>query len=259
MIEVANTENLTGVTISGDFYDLDQLVNALYEITISDMEEVDRKSERFINISYRVLGICYDIRHASQGDREIFTLRNGITDFHKETRGMIVPSHNVYYSCNILYPEMIINQIALNELIQHRIAQLVKPRYAHDAHLDKKIIWDQSIAVIRILQSAFQKAVSEILSKPSFTRWMNLVNDKHIGIYNITNPFVSSWNLKYIEMSKEERQKKLVTVTKHLVEFYKDTENQNYRTAIDDAIRDRGWYEPDIRFEGLEYPEEIEW
>lgn len=66
MIRVSNTEDLTGVTISGDFYDLEQLTDALHDITVSDMEELDKRSEPYVNISMRVLGLCYDIRHASQ-------------------------------------------------------------------------------------------------------------------------------------------------------------------------------------------------
>ncbi len=68
MITITNTPNLTGVTISGDFNDLYNLVEAFHEITINEYSE---KHHRYIEISTRVLGLCYDIRHAYQGDREI--------------------------------------------------------------------------------------------------------------------------------------------------------------------------------------------
>ena len=38
MIIIKNTENLAGVSISGDVYDLDKLVDALYTITIDEFE-----------------------------------------------------------------------------------------------------------------------------------------------------------------------------------------------------------------------------
>lgn len=55
MLRVTNTENLTGVTISGDFNDLYQLVDALHEITNNDFgEELHKSSRRYVNISLRV-------------------------------------------------------------------------------------------------------------------------------------------------------------------------------------------------------------
>ncbi len=259
MIQVTNTENLTGVTISGDWYDLESLVQALHEVSISDMEEVDRFCEPYLNISLRVLGMCYDIRHASQGDHEITTKDNGIADFHQKKVGRIIPRENVYYSCNVLYPEMIAMTIALNELIQLRMSKLVKEKYKFDAHLDKSVIWDKSTAIIRTFQAAFQDTVAEVLSPSSFTRWKNLVIDKYIDIHEITAPFLDSWNLKYLGMTREEREKKLLTVTKRLVEYKRDKEDQGFRSAIDEMMLSSGCEESDIGFDGLEYPEEIEW
>ena len=149
MIRVRNTVNLTGITVSGDFYDLKQLTDAYHSITVSDMEQPDMMSLPYVNISLRVLGRCYYIRHASQGDREIFTEENGIADFHLEYHKMIVPKQNVYFSCNILYPEMLLNMMALNELIQLRIRQLVKLKFQFDAVFDKRVAWDKIISVIR--------------------------------------------------------------------------------------------------------------
>jgi len=259
MIRVSNTENLAGVTIAGDFYDLEQLTDALHDIAVNEMDELDKMSESYVNISLRVLGLCYDIRHASQGDRAIFTEENGIADFHLEAHEKIVPKRNVYFSCNILYPEMILNMIALNELIQLRISRLVKSKYQYDAAFDKRVAWDKTIAVIRLLQSAFQEAVSEVLTKPSFSRWQNLIHNKYIDIYRITGPFVDSWNIKYLEMTREERSKKILTVTKRLVEYRRDPENAAYRSAIDQAMYEHGCSEEDLRFDGLDYPEEIDW
>ncbi len=260
MIQVTNTENLAGVTISGDFYDLDNLVNALHEITVSDMDEnIDKVSSPYVNISIRVLGVCYDIRHAGQGDREIYTEDNGIEDFHMEAHQKIVPRQNVYYSCNILYPEMIVVMMALNELVQLRIQMLAGSKYKFDAAFDKAVVWDRTISVIRVFQSEFQKAVSDALSNASFARWQNLVNKRFIEIRSITSPFIDTWNLQYLDMTKETRLKKLLTVTKRFAEHYRDPENLGYRKSIDEALEIHGVSESDLRFEGLDFPETIDW
>ena len=58
MIRVTNTPNLTGVTVSGDFDDLDALVDALHDVTYSEYDEhLTAKTQRYLNISLRVLGL----------------------------------------------------------------------------------------------------------------------------------------------------------------------------------------------------------
>jgi hypothetical protein len=260
MIRVTNTENLAGVTISGDFYDLDQLVTALHQITVGDMDEdLDKHSQSYINISLRVLSVCYEIRHAAQGGREIFTEDNAITEFHMEAHEKIVPKQNVYYSCNVLYPEIILVMMALNDLAKLRISKLVKSRYKFEAPFDKAVVWDQTISIIRVFQSAFLKAITDALTKASLARWQNIVNNRVMEVQGITHPFADSWNIRYLKMERETRAKKLVTITKRFAEYYHDPEDQGYRRAIDDAVTEQGCDESDMTFEGLNYPDEIEW
>lgn len=46
---------------------------------------------------------------------------------------------NLRYSCNLLYPEVILVTMALNDLIQFRMSRLAKSRYGFDAPLDKAV------------------------------------------------------------------------------------------------------------------------
>ena len=259
MIQAANTPNLTGVTISGDFYDLDNLVNAFYEITTPDDGEISAKDRPYLNISNRILGLCYNIRHAGQGDRDIFTRENGILEHHQEQLDSIIPRENVYFSVNILYPEIIVSLLALDELIKLRMIKLSKSKYIYDAPLHKDIIWDGTIITLRMFQSVVQGAVSQVLTPSSFTRWRNLIHKSYIQIHRITNPFVDVQTIAYLKLDREQRSKKLLTMTKRLVEFEGDPENWKYRQAIDDFMEEHHCEEEDIRFEGIEYPERIEW
>jgi hypothetical protein len=128
MIRIANTPNLTGVTINGDYDDLTALVEAIHQLTVSDFDEdLDKSSQRFLNISLRVLGFAYDVRHAVQGDREVYTEANGLSEWHAEAwaeAGRTLPRENLRYACNTLYPESILNVMALNDLIEHRMSRL---------------------------------------------------------------------------------------------------------------------------------------
>ena len=64
MIKIENTQNLTGVKISGSYDDLYELVEAIYKISIDEFSD---KHKEYINVSTRMLGLSYDIRHAYQG------------------------------------------------------------------------------------------------------------------------------------------------------------------------------------------------
>ena len=49
MLKIENTENLAGIKISGDLYDMQSLVDAFYKITISEDDE--KYSRYFSQIS----------------------------------------------------------------------------------------------------------------------------------------------------------------------------------------------------------------
>ena len=146
MITISNTENLAGVCISGDYYDLYKLVQAFHTITINEFTE---QYIQYHDISTRVLGLCYHLRQAMQGNREVELKNNGMTDEQMKHFALITPKHNVYYKCYCLYPEMFFIVLALNRLVEIRIRYLSKQKQAQDNAFDRKVIWDETIAIIR--------------------------------------------------------------------------------------------------------------
>ena len=165
MITIKNTPNLTGVTISGDVDDLYNLVEAFHEITINEYSE---KHHQYIDISTRVLGLCYDIRHAYQGDREVKFVDNNMTEEKMKWHSIITPKSNVYYSCNYLYPEMFFVMLALNALVKLRIMDLTESGYIYKGAMDKKVIWDETIATIRLFQAKFVQIAKESITQGIF-------------------------------------------------------------------------------------------
>jgi len=73
MIFVKNTPNNTGVAIYGDYMDFESLYEAMHEVVGDEEEFVSHDSART-----RVLGVCYDLRHAMMGDREVEFVDNGL-------------------------------------------------------------------------------------------------------------------------------------------------------------------------------------
>lgn len=135
MIKVENTQNLMGITIKGDYYDLQELREAIGNyIELYHMEsqeiidrqlkngEITEEQKRLGYIHYSdmkdcISGLNYDIRHAYQGDRDFEFVENGSDNvgrlaeclyqvdeeaFEQERRKG--KQGNLYYSVDILYP-----------------------------------------------------------------------------------------------------------------------------------------------------------
>lgn len=256
MISIKNTENLTGVNISGDFNDLYNLVEAFHAITIDEFSE---KHQSYIGMSTRVLGLCYDVRHAYQGDREVELVDNNMNEDKMKWHSIIAPKSNVYYSCNYLYPEMFFVMLALNELVKLRIRDLTKAKYIYKEAMDKKVIWDETVAIIRLFQAEFMKCVKGTFTETTFSRWMNVMNSDYISIEDIAGQYVDLLNIKYINMTKEKRLKSLSTISKKIAEFRHDNDHKEIKEVITEAARERGCVPGSIRLQGLEYPEDIVW
>ncbi|MEW6624392.1 MAG: hypothetical protein AB1420_14925 [Bacillota bacterium] len=256
MLIIKNTENLAGVSISGDFYDLDKLVDAFHTITIDEFAE---KHTKHIRISTRVLGLCYDVRHALQGDREVELLDNGLDEEKMKFHSIITPKTNVYYKCNYLYPEMFFVMLALNELVKIRYKELSKSRSYFTDAFDKNAIWDDTIATIRAFQGEFMKCVKELLTENSFARWLKLMNSDYIYIQNIAGQYIDLLNIKYIAMDKEKRLKNFNKIAKRIVDFSNDTDHNEIKKVVVEAAKEYGCCEGNIRIQGIEYPDDITW
>lgn len=64
-------------------------------------------------VKMRLLGLCYDIRHAYMGDREVVLKDNVLNEDLKEEMGIKNCEQNIYYSVNVLYPEALFLALAV--------------------------------------------------------------------------------------------------------------------------------------------------
>ena len=116
MLIVNATPNLYGITLQGDYQDL----NELYDSISRYLSFYEVNEDKFPYHEYEfLLSLNYDIRHAYQGDREQLTVDNNAsafkdlsTYFSEGSEGQrkclkIYKNHkngNLYYSVEILYP-----------------------------------------------------------------------------------------------------------------------------------------------------------
>ena len=101
MISAKPTENLAGITIEGDHDDFYEIMESIYRMT--GLEE--SYDDYYWSVKNRLLGICYDIRHAFMGDRDVKLVDNGVHDEMMKWHSMILPRQEVHFSVNIMFPE----------------------------------------------------------------------------------------------------------------------------------------------------------
>ena len=256
MINIENTKNLTGVKVSGDFHDLQALVDAFYAVSI---DEDDTKNSRYYDNSTRVLGLCYDIRHAAMGDREITLVENGMNRDIMTFQSQITPEKNVYFSVNYLYPEMFFVTAALNELIEIYLAKYSKPKNEYRAAMNKAVIWDSHVAILRMFQGAFSECVRATLTPQAFTKWLNTMNDRYNHVLLMCGHYLDYRNLEYLKLDKEKRLKKLSTEAKRIVQYTFDPVHDRMMSEAQSMAKIYGCSSSDLVNPAHEYPEEIEW
>lgn len=183
MISIKATENNTGVSIIGDFNDFQKLYDSLHMIVGNEDE-----FRSYEDVRTRVLGLCYDIKHALLGDREFEFVDNGLDDYHKVKLSMISSSKNLYFKINVLWPEVIFIAIVLNDFLKLYAGK--KAKRAYEVFTEKKTAWDSTIAMIRLFQSCVAECIQETLSSNMAVRALNLMCENYQSFDNYITQYI---------------------------------------------------------------------
>jgi hypothetical protein len=249
IIYVKNTPNNVGVAIYGDHPDFEGLYDALHVVTGDEDEFISYDSARM-----RVLGVCYDIRHALLGDREIEFVNNGMNEDKMKRLSMITPNKNIYLKINVYWPEMLFVIMALNDFIRLYAAKKAKRNY--EVMTAKQNIWDMAIAQTRNFQAAAAKCIRETVSEASYSRMITFMNKDYTWLDGYVTQYVDILNCRFLEMDTEKRLKTIPTLAKRLAEL--GDEYQQLGKAVFAAAKEYNCPADDIEPQ-VEYPEDIEW
>jgi len=249
MIFANNTPNNTGVAIHGDFLDFEALYKSFHDIVGEEEEYMSFSAARI-----RVLGVCYDIRHALQGDRDAIFVDNGLTANHRQKMAVIAPDKNLYLSIRVLWPEMLFVMMSLNDFIKLHVSKVAKPNY--DIMWDKNIAWDETIAQVRHFQSIIAKCLKETVSEGSYSRMMNVMHKTHTWYDGFPRQYLDILNSRFLRMSPEKRLKNISPIIRQMADRHGE-----YREVMDvfkvEGIRRN--VPPNSINPALKWPDEIEW
>jgi len=261
MISAAATENLTGIILEGDYRDLSEMVDSIYRITGFD----DDYDSPYWSVKNRLLGLCYDIRHAYQGDRSVKMVENGNNEGLMKVHSMIAPKENLYYSVEILFPEALFVALSAPELkylSRQNYGSYARKRYlkTKDEFLivNKYAHYGRDLAMIDLLSGVILSALAEVIGDGEFEKVMNLRKHGYELLYKeYAAQYVDKCNIEYIKTPLEKRKDKLRNIAKRLIK-----KNDSYYKLYNDLQYSAKLKKCSIHMlhdSRNEYPDDFEW
>lgn len=239
MLSIQSTEQLTGVRISGDFWDLDTLIHAIYKVTGDENKYYDYQGARL-----RILGFCHNLRQALQGEQQLEFVSNGLNKNILTRHEIIFPNKNVYFAAEVLWPEILFTAIALNDFIR-----------LHQELIDTSA-WNSYVATIRNFQAAVADCLEQELSDDQYLVFLRMLHTKSPLTFRYATQYVDVLNLEYIQLNTQARKAQLASFALRLM-----LEDEEY-TALKSKLIEvasttkKALHEIPIN---ANYPEEILW
>ncbi|WKA54327.1 DUF6904 family protein [Planococcus shixiaomingii] len=238
MLTITNTPNSTGVKISGDYFDLDGLNQAIYQIIGDEEKYYDYAGARM-----RILGISFEIRHAAQGDRNIEKVFNGLHDHVKKQHGFIAPDKNIYFSVEILWPEILFTALALKDYVRLHRKESKNPE------------WDIHLHTVSHFQALVLDCLHGQVQEEEFQTILKAFSNT-LPVEDYAIQYIDFLNLKYIGMTKAQREKTLPIVAVKIA--MQDQDYLSFRQEVLAAANPAKKSIHEISIQA-EYPETIMW
>ncbi len=238
MLTMKSTPNHAGVKISGDYFDLDELNLALYKVIGQEDQYYGYEGSRM-----RILGISYELRHAAQGDRNVDFVFNGLHEHTMKQHGFIAPDKNIYFSTEVLWPELLYTATALKDFVK---------MYQEDK---KFTLWDLHLPVILRFQSLILDCLQGHVPVEEFKVILKAFNQP-ASVNDYAIQYVDLLNLKYIAMNKQQREQSLSSIAMKIA--VQDQDYATFRKQLLDVATPHKKPIHEINIQA-EYPEKIEW
>lgn len=239
MLTIQPTDMLTGVQLSGDYWDLDSLVTAIYELIGEEDHYLDFQGARS-----RIVGVCVDIRKATKGEKHIEFVGNGIHKELEKKNQMLAPKKNIYFAVDILMPEILFTAIALNDFIT-----------LYEENIDNSK-WNFTVTAVRQFQAAVADLLETLIEPQHYHVFLELLHTKYPVFLRYATQYVDVLNLEYLQLTRDERKLHLAAYALRLLkedESYLEMKHQLLGVA---NISKHEIHELEVN---LKYPEHIEW
>lgn len=239
MLAIAATEHLTGAHISGDYWDLDELLAAIKTVIGDEKRYYDYEAARS-----RILQFCMKLRDAIDGDEHVEFIANGVNDGILKKHEILAPKKNIYFAVDILLPEVVFTTIALNDFIA-----------LYEEH-EGRDVWDPVIATIHKFQSMIALFLKDCMPANDYAFFMQQLQQTKPAFFRYATQFVDVMNIEYLKLSKGEREQRMSQFVIGYVH-----ENPSYEALKNQLLQitsqsKKALHELPLK---IEYPEKIIW
>lgn len=242
MLKVKLTENYAGITISGDFYDL----NFLYD-SINYLINNDEKSAGEYAMQNHLYAFLYDIRHAYQGGREAILIDNNLNDSTREWFGIKkkdVTDKNIYFCFNYLMPDLLLDII----LVKYFVRKI--NRKDDD-------IFNQYINMVNYFYSVALSSLKGMLTETKFNKIKKGLLDSIIS----NRIFIPKWfemiTCEYAYMTKEQREKTFMNTMDAIYNYNEYEDYVKMKMECEKICKKENCSLDDLHYEN--FPEKIVW
>lgn len=241
MIKVTLTENYAGFQIEGSYDDF----NELYDSINHFLEENNEQNLIEEDMRLHVLGFLYDLRHAYQGDREVITKENELTEEQKKYYKIPkTVKKNVLYRFPYLLTDLILDCVLFRFFAQKYHSKETQG-YFKEYHIVmsfySKVIdsWEEILSpnqIQKIKKNIFYTPISE---KTFLKQWFLIID------------------VDYITMSKKKRQKKVMQKIDEICNWHSYEDYFWLKNEIEKYAEEHECNMSEINC--VEYPNTIEW
>ena len=258
MLRVQPTKNLTGVMIQGDFDTFYNMVDSIYHLTgfAEDM------NDPYYAVKMHLLGLCYELRHAFMGDRDVILEKNHLEAEKQEWHGIVAPKENLYYSVNMLFPEMIFLSLAVPQMYDVSSVNYGYKYQKNRGNDDRLPVipyaeFARDKANLDVLFAGVWQALSEVVGDADTEKLIFMKNRGMESYWNYLTQYVDRCNVEYMKTPVEKRKDKLRNVAKRLIKkpdaYYRMESDLQYAAKEYHACVHE-LYDPRV-----EYPDVVEW
>ena len=242
MLKVQLTPNYAGVTISGDYDDLNFLYDSINYLIVEDANSLEEDIMR-----NHLYGFLYDVRHAYQGQRDIELNDNSLDDYIREEYGLKhkdITDKNLYFKFNYLLPDLILDMI----LIKHFIKKVNK-KYRDE--------YNYYINMVNYFYSIVLHSLQGFLTEIQFNKVKNGLKRSYI----IEASFIPQWfeiiSVDYANMSKKLRKKEFMHIVSAIYDYYLYESYLEIKKDVENECKKSNCTIDCLHYN--KYPETIEW
>ena len=219
MLKVELTENYGGVTIYGDYNDLDHLYDSINYLIHGEPKNIGEYT-----MQNHLYGFLYDVRHAYQGQRGMELVDNYLSDSTREwfnVKEKEVTDKNVCFCFNYLLTDLLLDMVLIKYFIYR---------------VDKKEndIYNPHINMVNFFYSIVLNALTGLLTETRFNKVKNGVLDSVVS----DKIFIPQWfeiiSLDYANMNKGQRKKEFMHMADAIYNYgdYEDYLKMNIQNLL---------------------------